>query len=131
MTRRPPRSTRTDTLFPYTTLFRSSDNTFLQNDIGIAVAMNEKFALKAGLQARYNSEVEPGTKKTDTQTTINLVYQFNRRGARRLRSFERRQERRGAGTEPPRWEDRRRRARECQSVSISVGARSLERKHRQ
>src|SRR3546814_12266743 len=26
MIRRPPRSTRTDTLFPYTTLFRSSDN---------------------------------------------------------------------------------------------------------
>src|SRR3546814_17268234 len=25
MTRRPPRSTRTDTLFPYTTLFRSTD----------------------------------------------------------------------------------------------------------
>lgn len=54
-----------------------SDNTFLQNDIGIAVAMNEKFALKAGLQARYNSEVEPGTKKTDTLTTINLVYRIN------------------------------------------------------
>ena len=54
-----------------------SDNTFLQNDIGIAVAMNEKFALKAGLQARYNSEVEPGTKNTDTLTTINLVYKIN------------------------------------------------------
>src|SRR3546814_5691554 len=26
MTRRPPRSTRTDTLFPYTTLFRSVDS---------------------------------------------------------------------------------------------------------
>src|SRR3546814_11206693 len=26
--RRPPRSTRTDTLFPYTTLFRSLDNLF-------------------------------------------------------------------------------------------------------
>src|SRR3546814_15383168 len=27
MIRRPPRSTRTDTLFPYTTLFRSNDGT--------------------------------------------------------------------------------------------------------
>src|SRR3546814_17747671 len=27
MIRRPPRSTRTDTLFPYTTLFRSADTT--------------------------------------------------------------------------------------------------------
>src|SRR3546814_20047341 len=29
MIRRPPRSTRTDTLFPYTTLFRSAGNLFL------------------------------------------------------------------------------------------------------
>src|SRR3546814_18799217 len=29
MIRRPPRSTRTDTLFPYTTLFRSLDDKFL------------------------------------------------------------------------------------------------------
>src|SRR3546814_1740985 len=28
MIRRPPRSTRTDTLFPYTTLFRSSETSF-------------------------------------------------------------------------------------------------------
>src|SRR3546814_9195987 len=30
MIRRPPRSTRTDTLFPYTTLFRSADLALLQ-----------------------------------------------------------------------------------------------------
>src|SRR3546814_20891401 len=33
MIRRPPRSTRTDTLFPYTTLFRSSQ-AFLESDQG-------------------------------------------------------------------------------------------------
>src|SRR3546814_13927638 len=33
MIRRPPRSTRTDTLLPYTTLFRSSDDTFPVRDI--------------------------------------------------------------------------------------------------
>src|SRR3546814_7669265 len=32
MTRRPPRSTRTDTLFPYTTLFRSSKYIIRSND---------------------------------------------------------------------------------------------------
>src|SRR3546814_12149491 len=32
MIRRPPRSTRTDTLFPYTTLFRSADRLHLQVD---------------------------------------------------------------------------------------------------
>src|SRR3546814_1053854 len=30
MIRRPPRSTRTDTLFPYTTLFRSTDDPILR-----------------------------------------------------------------------------------------------------
>src|SRR3546814_3997606 len=32
MIRRPPRSTRTDTLFPYTTLFRSHETSFKQED---------------------------------------------------------------------------------------------------
>src|SRR3546814_6601823 len=32
MIRRPPRSTRTDTLFPYTTLFRSTDGNPMQQD---------------------------------------------------------------------------------------------------
>src|SRR3546814_5571140 len=34
MIRRPPRSTRTDTLFPYTTLFRSDDGRRLRHAIG-------------------------------------------------------------------------------------------------
>src|SRR3546814_12397058 len=34
MLRRPPRSTRTDTLFPYTTLFRSARDTFALPDAG-------------------------------------------------------------------------------------------------
>src|SRR3546814_1355648 len=33
MIRRPPRSTRTDTLFPYTTLFRSSPSRLLQDQL--------------------------------------------------------------------------------------------------
>src|SRR3546814_12615155 len=38
MIRRPPRSTRTDTLFPYTTLFRSREAAMLaQSAIGCAV----------------------------------------------------------------------------------------------
>ncbi|KAF1691999.1 DUF481 domain-containing protein [Pseudoxanthomonas koreensis] len=54
------------------------DNTFLQNDLGVAVAMNERFALKAGLQTRHNTDVDEtaGVKKTDTLTTVNLVYNF-------------------------------------------------------
>lgn len=53
-----------------------SDNAFAQNDFGVAVAMNEAFALKAGLQLRHNTDVGPGIRKTDTLTTVNLVYSF-------------------------------------------------------
>src|SRR3546814_3831874 len=51
MIRRPPRSTRTDTLFPYTTLFRSLDKAgkvergimlIDQGDIGIVIANLER-----------------------------------------------------------------------------------------
>src|SRR3546814_16616078 len=59
MIRRPPRSTRTDTLFPYTTLFRSPADPFA---IGGAVEENRNlFAalLRAGIDARadYNPDI--------------------------------------------------------------------------
>lgn len=53
-----------------------SDNTFAQNDLGLAVAINSSMALKVGLQARHNTQTEPGRKNTDTLTTLNLVYKF-------------------------------------------------------
>lgn len=53
-----------------------SHNTYAQNDLGVSVAMNAHLALKAGLQARRNSEVEANSKKTDTLTTMNVVYRF-------------------------------------------------------
>src|SRR3546814_4080119 len=40
MLRRPPRSTRTDTLFPHTTLFRSSNESGLGMHCDIVVAAN-------------------------------------------------------------------------------------------
>src|SRR3546814_9139057 len=39
MIRRPPRSTRTDTLFPYTTLFRSAAVDVLVNNAGLALGL--------------------------------------------------------------------------------------------
>jgi putative salt-induced outer membrane protein len=53
-----------------------SKNTYVQNDAGVAVSMTKKLALKVGFQVRYNSDVQPGIKKTDTLTTTNLVYSF-------------------------------------------------------
>src|SRR3546814_2835934 len=39
MIRRPPRSTRTDTLFPYTTLFRSGDGDFAIHGLAVAIVV--------------------------------------------------------------------------------------------
>src|SRR3546814_17831880 len=41
MIRQPPRSTRTDTLFPYTTLFRSGFNAYIQNHVRVERAASE------------------------------------------------------------------------------------------
>src|SRR5690606_24744745 len=53
-----------------------SDNKFVQNDAGLAVSMTDKLALKVGYQVRHNSDVSPGTDKTDQLVTTNLVYKF-------------------------------------------------------
>ena len=52
-----------------------SDNTFLQNDLGLEVAMTGTLALRVGYQVRHNTDVLPGTKKTDTLTTLGLQYE--------------------------------------------------------
>ena len=53
-----------------------SYNTYAQNDFGVQVAMNQRFALKAAWQLRHNSDVSDDKQKTDTLTTVNLVYTF-------------------------------------------------------
>lgn len=66
-----------NTAFEDTLLLEAgSKNTYLQNDASVAVSMTRKMALKVGFQIRHNSDVQPGTKKTDTLTTTNLVYSF-------------------------------------------------------
>src|SRR3546814_18873767 len=47
MIRRPPISTRTDTLFPYTTRFRSGDN-FVHTLLEVVVAAPDEFASAHG-----------------------------------------------------------------------------------
>jgi putative salt-induced outer membrane protein len=51
-------------------------STFLQNDLGVAVQMSERFALKAGYQVRHTTEVPVGIEKTDRLFTTNLVVGF-------------------------------------------------------
>src|SRR3546814_8969954 len=50
MIRRPPRSTRTDTLFPYTTLFRSGYTAaFRAADLGLDTVLVERHAQLGGV----------------------------------------------------------------------------------
>src|SRR3546814_4141970 len=54
MIRRPPRSTRTDTLFPYTTLFRSwtiTNGFFHETDAAGAIATDHRFPDRDGIEA--------------------------------------------------------------------------------
>lgn len=65
------------TAFENITLIEAgSNNTYLQNNAGLAVSMSEKLALKLGYEIRNNSDVSPGTKKTDQLVTTNLVFKF-------------------------------------------------------
>src|SRR3546814_16363364 len=51
MIRRPPRSTRTDTLFPYTTLFRSGDFSALDRDVEV---LPDKHALAGKVEVAHS-----------------------------------------------------------------------------
>jgi putative salt-induced outer membrane protein len=52
-----------------------SDNTYVQNDIGLEVTISGALGLRVGYQIRHNSDVAPGIEKTDTLTTIGLIYE--------------------------------------------------------
>lgn len=65
-------------LYNATLLETGTDNTFLQNELGIAVDINESLALKAAYQLRRNSQVIGDKEKLDTLTTINLVWRPRR-----------------------------------------------------
>ncbi|MDX2415943.1 MAG: DUF481 domain-containing protein [Xanthomonadales bacterium] len=54
-----------------------SNNTFTQWNTGLTVSMTDAFALRLGFELRNNSDIPPGdSDKTDTITSVNLVYNF-------------------------------------------------------
>src|SRR3546814_9065786 len=59
MIRRPPRSTRTDTLFPYTTLFRSINSIFMMSNSGArgSPAQMKQLGGMRGLMAKPSGEI--------------------------------------------------------------------------
>ena len=53
-----------------------SDNTYYQNDISLQVKMTEVLALAVGYSVRHNTDPPIGFERTDTLTTVNLVYEL-------------------------------------------------------
>jgi putative salt-induced outer membrane protein len=52
-----------------------SDNTYVQNDLGLEVTITGALGLRVGYQVRHNTDVGPGIENTDTLTTVGLLYE--------------------------------------------------------
>src|SRR3546814_2550791 len=72
MIRRPPRSTRTDTLFPYTTLFRSSWKAVLADGRLYTTARDVTAERELGDQLRQAQEME-----AEGELTGGIAHDFN------------------------------------------------------
>jgi len=68
--------TATSSLIDKLVVEAGSDNTFVQNDIALQVKMTDVLALAVGYSVRHNTDPPEGFEKTDTLTTINLVYEL-------------------------------------------------------
>jgi len=53
-----------------------SSNTSIRNDLSLEVKMNKKLSLAVGFSVLENTKPPAGLKRTDTITTLNLVYAF-------------------------------------------------------
>src|SRR3546814_16125718 len=106
MIRRPPRSTRTDTLFPYTTLFRSVDNSeakeilrLYQNDDAFHASVNQfihdfEAILRLLMGARDGSAISVTLLSSD----IGQLYVALHQAIHRLRHCPRRDRLHSTGT---------------------------------
>lgn len=68
--------TETTTLIDKFIVEAGADNTFYQNDLSLQVKMTEVLALALGYSVRHNTDPPIGFEKTDTLTTVNLVYEI-------------------------------------------------------
>ena len=53
----------------------NSDNTYMQNDLGLEVTITGSLGLRLAYQVRHNTDVRPAVEKTDTLTTVGLIYE--------------------------------------------------------
>jgi putative salt-induced outer membrane protein len=63
------------TLLDKLTVEHTSDDTFVQNEFALQVRMSDKLALSVGYALRHHTDPPAGFKKTDTLTTVNVVYE--------------------------------------------------------
>jgi putative salt-induced outer membrane protein len=68
--------TPTTTLIDEFIVEAGADNTFAQNDLSLQVKINSVLALAVGYSVRHNTDPPAGFEKTDTLTTVNLVYEL-------------------------------------------------------
>jgi putative salt-induced outer membrane protein len=67
--------TKTTTVYDKFGAEFTSDNNFLQNELGLTVKMTDRLALSLAYAVRHNTDPPVGFKKTDTLSTLNLVYE--------------------------------------------------------
>src|SRR3546814_18183967 len=66
MIRRPPRSTRTDTLFPYTTLFRSTFRKEIAREVEqnmLAIPRKQRAMVRKGIKENLAEEIDPDVRR--------------------------------------------------------------------
>src|SRR3546814_5652042 len=92
MIRRPPRSTRTDTLFPYTTLFRSCEKLVVEGRVEADLRDSQSLEISEPGLFKGNATVEDceisGTFEGDLTVTGLLVVQPTGRVSGRIRYAE-------------------------------------------
>lgn len=69
------RLTRTTTFTNKFGAESTSENNFLQDQVGVAVKMTDRMALSLGYAVRHNTNPPAGFKRTDMLSTVNLVYE--------------------------------------------------------
>ncbi|MFI9652435.1 DUF481 domain-containing protein [Guyparkeria halopsychrophila] len=59
------------------TVLAGQDNTEIESVTGLSTSLTETLAMKLSYTVAHNTDVPAGTEKTDTYTSVNLVYNFD------------------------------------------------------
>src|SRR3546814_3426689 len=88
MIRRPPRSTRTDTLFPYTTLFRSLLSGTGKDDVHLLVVITSDRGLCGSFNVNIMRGVRQRVRALEAEGKTVKIYGVGRKGIMLARSEE-------------------------------------------